>query len=680
MCGILSVIRFNEESLIPPHEISLWEQTTVDEQFHVWETTDTNNFLAQDHKSSLFPLSDADIKKLNNLDRLRQLNVELGKLNNTIKKKHKSQDNEIDDKIRLIKLEIDQIVGEDEQSTSNEHNDITEKKNLFESLIYRIASRGPDYLNYTNFANKGISYQLFSSILSLRQPFTSQPIIISHRYVLQFNGELYNDECLLGNDTKFFMQLLEHANDYNDIIKALNDLYGEFAFALYDLLNEKIYFGRDRIGKRSLVYSIIPSKALILSSVPYSEDPTVEFIECKNNIYDYNLQTHDLTIHNYNGMDTIFKPLSYSKEVFSDSTYIQSQIDKVYQVLKSSTLKRQLSIHPLHHDQVDEASLAILFSGGLDCTVIAGLIAENILEQKIDSDPTHHVIDLLTVGFDNPRTNQLADKSPDRVLAKKSWFHLQCKYPSIQIRLIEINVSYENWLIHKQRVMDLMYPCNTEMDLSIAIAFYFASSKNLENIATRIELIDKSIDYESFLKDESSYVKRTGNYQSTTKVLFSGLGADELFAGYSRHESIFQNVSQTTSDEQLSELYSELSTGLINDIEIIHTRNLGRDDRVICCWGKELRYPYLDEKVITTIVNEVEPSLKFHYEFELTSRKNKPDVIRLKPTRKYLLRRVASDILGLEWVKDELKRAIQFGAKSAKLEIGQNKIKGTAVL
>lgn len=109
-----------------------------------------------------------------------------------------------------------------------------------------------------------------------------------------------------------------------------------------------------------------------------------------------------------------------------------------------------------------------------------------------------------------------------------------------------------------------------------------------------------------------------------------------------------------------------------HDIRVIHERNLGRDDRVMSCWGKELRYPYLDEDFINWVISSVPPQFKFKYEIGMNKRGNE----KIIPTRKYILRQLAEQ-LGMSWVSQELKRAIQFGAKSAKLELGQSKAKGT---
>lgn len=642
MCGILF------RRAVSPVELPSPISVTNNGTFSTWETHDAaiiNQFIKQDIDQ--YQLSQSDHNKLNNLLVLRQLNLDLNKINNNVKL---SQE-ELDERRNLIQSKIDEIINEQKCLVTNTG---------FDHLIYATTSRGPDYINLTQFNHHGYEISMFSSVLSLRQPFTSQPIH-NDDLILQFNGELYNQQTLHSNDTSFIFLLLQqnlkNCDRKQAIFTTLTSLSGEFAFVLYDLQLNLIYFGRDSIGKRSLVYSLTDQE-LIISSISSNSS-----IECKNEICTFNVATNELLKHPY---ATEYQPLNYKGDLT-----ITNQAENLLALLKQAVKIRQDSIYPLHRHK---ASMAVLFSGGLDCTVIASLICENLLGNKSTFN-----IDLLTVGFDNPRTNQSANSSPDRKLAKKSWFELARKYnsPYINLRLVEINVDYKSWLLHQKRVTQLMFPVNTEMDLSIAIAFYFASSNSEAGVSTNmIQLTNTSTTFEDFTKNELEYSQHETDYNSEASVLFSGLGADELFAGYSRHEALFSKLTEESTHGEISNCYSNLSAELIHDIDIIHTRNLGRDDRVISCWGKELRYPYLDVELIDYTINQIEPNLKFRYEFVNRITKKQGEIRVMAPTRKFILREVAR-ILGLDFVKDEVKRAIQFGAKSAKLEIGQSKAKGT---
>lgn len=115
--------------------------------------------------------------------------------------------------------------------------------------------------------------------------------------------------------------------------------------------------------------------------------------------------------------------------------------------------------------------------------------------------------------------------------------------------------------------MDLMKPHNTEMDLSIAYALYFAARGS--GIAT------------------TSSDPNPQSYTSPARVLLSGLGADELFGGYTRHATAFRRSG-----------FPGLLDELQLDIDRLGKRNLGRDDRIISHWGREARFPYLDESLV----------------------------------------------------------------------------------
>ena len=89
-------------------------------------------------------------------------------------------------------------------------------------------------------------------------------------------------------------------------------------------------------------------------------------------------------------------------------------------------------------------------------------------------------------------------------------------------------------------------------------------------------------------------------------------------------------------------------------------------DRIISSLGKEVRYPYLAGHVIKHLAD-----LPVHLKMDFKLGNGLGD--------KMLLRALARS-LGFTAAAGLHKRAIQFGARSAKMEVGSSKLKGDAVV
>lgn len=346
-------------------------------------------------------------------------------------------------------------------------------------------------------------------------------------------------------------------------------------------------------------------------------------------------------------------------QVFLTDGYMKKVVHQFIDVLSTAVKRRVLYLSrdkSLTPNEVlktcyGKANVAILFSGGIDSMVIAALADRHI--------PLDEPIDLLNVAFMvkektvpasfNRRRDQKDygempskelsesagavdgdspdDNVPDRITGRAGLKELQTINPSRVWNFVEINVSLEELQkLRRTQIRHLVQPLDTVLDDSIGCAVWFAS-RGIGCLATQ---------------------DGTKSYQSSAKVILTGIGADEQLAGYSRHRVRFQTLGLKALNEEIA-----------MELGRISSRNLGRDDRVIADHGKEARFPFLDENVVSFL-----NSLPIWDKANLTL----PRGIGEK-----LILRLAAVELGLTDAALLPKRAMQFGSRIAKLENNKEK-------
>ncbi|KAF9919956.1 hypothetical protein FBU30_010344 [Linnemannia zychae] len=564
--------------------------------------------------------------------------------------------------------------------------------------------------------NDAIDMTFYGAVLHLRgDHVTRQPHVSPSGNILVWNGEIF-DGIPVGhheNDGKVLMSLLEsisnsdhsiheHRQNFLDLMAKIE---GPYAFVYYHEPSQTVYFGRDCLGRRSLLWHMskqenaIIELPFILTSTGYSSfrNELLSLDEVPaDGIYSLSLAPdHPRIINkhpwipaqssgiNGNGAmilpfgrvnDTVPKDMELAEPFPEGLKFDAAHPDMVPPITKDmkeaitgminvlgDSVKRRVQDIPrtrLPHD----ARVGILFSGGLDCLCLAAL-ADKFL-------PEGEAIDLLNVGFENPRSvkakaaeealslKRLKKKQgsvespesmnndkptdakakadtrfnvPDRTTGYESLAELRKISPQRHWNFVEINVPFEEAMTQRSEILERIAPLETVMDLSIAMAFWFAS---------------RGIGY---IKNEHG---KLIPYTSQAKVLLSGLGADEQLGGYSRHKDQFTAAS-----------WEGLIQELQLDLDRISTRNLGRDDRIISDHGKEARYPFLSTNVVQYL-SKLRVDLKVDPRY--------PRGV----GEKILLRHVARE-LGFKRASSHWKRAVQFGARTAKMtdngrsEIGQ---------
>ena len=123
-----------------------------------------------------------------------------------------------------------------------------------------IAHRGPDSNGY--YEDDLIKISFFRlSIMDLSSRANQPMFSFNRRYVIAFNGEIYNKDELsfkinrkklkTTSDTEVLINLFQKYKE-----NCLNMIKGMFSFVIYDRINKQVFFARDRFGIKPLYFHI----------------------------------------------------------------------------------------------------------------------------------------------------------------------------------------------------------------------------------------------------------------------------------------------------------------------------------------------------------------------------------------------------------------------------------------
>ncbi|XP_029967693.1 asparagine synthetase domain-containing protein 1 [Salarias fasciatus] len=564
--------------------------------------------------------------------------------------------------------------------------------------------RGPDSSRDVTVTGSDARYRcsLSAHVLHMRGHLTPQPLEDDAGNVLLWNGEVFGGFPVAAeeNDTTAVSKRLSSCSSSSQILGVLSSVRGPWGFVYYQKAGDYLWFGRDFLGRRSLLWSFdVELGALTLTSVAacssgrhWQEVPAA-------GVYRMDLKaaaacssvTFEMFPWAHRGEDALSScseatlgcvpdgccavinqsglvlpspvcplnkstPLTLEITDFEQNTHFSAQdlerllerqdepetVKRLIDVL-SEAVRRRVQCLPLREDDSvmnDHAAVAILFSGGVDSMILAALADRHV--------PPHQPIDLLNVAFklQEPKKRSEPTKKakkqqgkpaesrpfspfdvPDRITGRAGLKELQNLNPERSWNFVEINVTQEELQKTRlERICHLVHPLDTVLDDSIGCAVWFA--------ARGAGLIAGDDGQRPFT--------------SAAKVILTGIGADEQLAGYSRHRVHFKTSG-----------YEGLIQELAMELGRISSRNLGRDDRVIADHGKEARFPYLDEDVVSFL-----NGLAVWDKARLTLPRG---------VGEKLLLRLAARRLGLGPAAVLPKRAMQFGSRIAKMEDGHEK-------
>ncbi|WP_120403961.1 asparagine synthase (glutamine-hydrolyzing) [Halobacteriovorax sp. BALOs_7] len=284
-------------------------------------------------------------------------------------------------------------------------------KSKISQMNEHIKHRGPDSSSYVQIQNATLGHTRLS-IHDLSEN-GSQPMFTkSKRYIIVFNGEIYNYQklkrkykihTLSTSDTEVLIELIELIG----IKRACEEIIGMFAFSVYDTKKQVIYLCRDRIGEKPL-YKYNDSQTIYFSSELKSFEPFI-----KKEVSEKGLESFFSSSY-INEKSSIFENVSKVEpgqivEIntlnLKEKSFYYWSLDEEYNKSKCSYRKTFNSaikdldeiLKEVIDEQLDsDVPIGSFLSGGVDSSLVSA-IAQNISTKPINT---------FSIGFRDPKYNE----------------------------------------------------------------------------------------------------------------------------------------------------------------------------------------------------------------------------------------------------------------------------------
>ncbi|HEX9802025.1 MAG TPA: N-acetylglutaminylglutamine amidotransferase [Gammaproteobacteria bacterium] len=469
-------------------------------------------------------------------------------------------------------------------------------------MLERLERRGPDHEGSYSDGPVALGHRRLAIIdLSERG---NQPMVDTELgLAIVFNGTIYNypelREELKGMGYRFASD-----GDTEVILKAyaawgdlcVERLTGMFAFAIWNMHTRQLFLARDRLGIKPLYYSQNETGFLFASNIQAllaagGVDTSIDAVALH----------HQFTLHAViPAPRTILNGVRKLQPGHTLTIYPQgnSELRRYWQLYASRPAEARSEaewVEAVHAAlkkavkrrlDIADVPVGVLLSGGLDSSLLVGLLAEQ------------GVKDILTfsIGFeDQPEEQGSEFEYSDQVVAMYDTRHHKYHIPNEQVL---------------QRLPEAVSQMAEPMVGQDAVAFYLLS----ERVAAEV------------------------------KVVQSGQGADEVFAGYfwyplmaaeqgsdlqrfarhyfdRSHEEFLETVSEAyRGEDHTSKLVAELlaepgADDYLDKVLRMDTTTLIVDDPVkrvdnmTMAWGLEARVPFLDHELVELAMS-MPPSMK----------------------------------------------------------------------
>lgn len=441
------------------------------------------------------------------------------------------------------------------------------------------------------------SFGMGHNLLSIVGCEGSQPLSRDN-FVLICNGEIYNymelkkeigDDFNGDSDCEVIISLLKkfyQGSLHSALVKTLEYLDGDYAFAVYD--GKDLAVLRDPVGVKPLYFGENQAKN------------TFAFASERKALWNVGIDKVETLPPGYMLYNFRLVKLGERLKLGHKLDFNLNRSLKSKSVKDKSLKSRSLQSKPLNNNSMKDNSLKNELKYQLKESLI------NSVEKRVKG--LSKVGLMFSGGVDSTLLSRISD--------------------DLGVETVLYSVG------HKDSV-DLKFARKTAVDMGLPIHL---QTVEVDDVKNYLSLVLNAIEEFNLMKlgvGMPAYIAAEMAHNDGIKVMLSGQGADELFAGYHRYLKFYHQRGEHAQED------------LKEDILNLYRVNLQRDDAVTMANSVELRVPYLDLDIIN-IAMDIPIKYKINAEND--------------PLRKCILREVASDLGVPEEIVKRPKKAAQYGS------------------
>lgn len=390
-------------------------------------------------------------------------------------------------------------------------------------LLSLMKNRGPDNQQKLNLSFNGKKIMFFHSrlkILDLKNR-SNQPFLKYDKIII-YNGEIYNFKQVKSDLLKLGYKF-ETSSDTEVLLTAYHQygknftkyLNGMWAFLIYDIKKKKIIVSRDLFGEKPLYYYKNKKGYFFSSEIKYirclvKEKIKINYLKIKKNLeFGFKiLNTDNQTFFNdiFSFPKGSIGEFDLKKFKFSTKRFWEPKIKINHKLSYKNFCHKleKLMIDSLKKRVTADVPIAVSLSGGVDSSIIAGVIKKKIKRKKLKC------FSLIDKGGYNE----------DFLIKKTEKF--------LNLKSDKIIINYTNFIKNLKKQI-------TYHEQPISTITYFA---------------------QNFLMNKVGKKKY--------KVVLSGSGADEQFTGYYDHFLQFFKKSKNRTEKNIKD-WSQGARKFINN-------------------------------------------------------------------------------------------------------------------